>query len=105
MKLNVKGGFQKVEPRRVRYVETDNREAVYHTLDGDFRTRDTIQGAEALLNSPTFFRCNKCYLVNLDYVDGLVGGDIRIGEDVIQVSRARKKPLLDAMNYYFREMS
>ena len=103
VKLNVKGGFQKVETRRVRFVETDNREAVYHTLDGDFRTRDTIQGAEALLDSPAFFRCNKCYLVNLEYIDGIVGGDIRMGNDTIQVSRARKKPLLDAMNRYFSE--
>ena len=103
IKLNVKGGFQKVDVSHIKYVETDNRDLIYHTIDGDFRTRDTIQEAENTLDSLTFFRCHKCYLVNLGFVDGMVGSDVRIDGDIIQVSRAKKKAFLDAMNRYMSE--
>jgi DNA-binding LytR/AlgR family response regulator len=103
VKLNVKGGFQKVEVGRVLYVETDAQGLCYHTLDGVFHTRGSLQAAEALLDDRRFFRCNKCYLVNISYIDSMVGNDLRIGGDVIQVSRSGKKPLLDVMNRYFSE--
>lgn len=104
IRLNVKGGFQKVNVGHIKYVETDKREVIYHTIDGDFRTRDTIQEAESTLDSLSFFRCHKCYLVNLAYIDGVTGNDIRIGGEIIQVSRAKKKSFLDAMNRYMSEM-
>ena len=103
IKLNVKGGFQKVDVSRIKYVESDNRDLIYRTLDGDFRTRGTIQEAEDALDSLLFFRCHKCYLVNLAYIDGMVGSDARIDQDVIQVSRSRKKAFMDAMNRYMSE--
>ncbi len=103
VRLNVKGGFQKVEVGRVLYVETDTQGLAYHTLDGVFYTRGSLQAAETLLDDHQFFRCNKCYLVNMNYIDTMVGSDIRVGGDIIQVSRSCKKPLLDAMNLYFSE--
>ncbi|MDE6590567.1 MAG: LytTR family transcriptional regulator, partial [Oscillospiraceae bacterium] len=57
------------------------------------------------LSSESFFRCNKCYLVNLEFVDGVDNNCILIGDDRIQVSRARKKALMDALNNYINEVS
>jgi len=47
-----------------------------------------------------FFRCNRCYIVNLAYVDNYQGNDLIIHGDRVQVSRSRKKQFLDAMNVY-----
>ena len=56
------------------------------------------------LKDENFFRCNRCYLVNLDYVDNFQGSDVMVNGDVIQVSRSRKKPFLDALNDYMNEV-
>ena len=45
------------------------------------------------------------YLVNLEYVDRVDNNSVLIGEEHIQVSRARKKALLDALNNYINEVS
>ncbi len=103
VRLNVKGGFQKVDISRIRYIETDGQGLIYHTRDGDFRTWDSLQSAEAMLDNRQFFRCNKCYLVNMNYIDSLIGSSLCVDGDTIQVSRARKKPLLDAMNRYLSD--
>ena len=43
--------------------------------------------------------------MNLEYVDGIQNFDVVLGEDLIQVSRARKKEFLDALNNYVNEVS
>ena len=50
--------------------------------------------------SEQFFRCNRCYIVNLAYVDNYQGSDLVIHGDRVQISRSRKKQFLDAMNVY-----
>ena len=67
-------------------------------------TRGPLSEVEARLDPGRFFRCNKYCLVNLSYVDSFQNNDILIGEDHIQVSRARKKAMLDALNNYLNEV-
>ena len=62
--------------------------------------RETIKELEGL----NFFQCNKGYLVNLEYVDAITGNDVKIGNELLQVSRAKKKPLIDALNEFMRKM-
>ena len=63
-----------------------------------------MNDAEGQLAPEKFFRCNRCYLVNLEYVDRYLGSDIMINGDTIQVSRGRRKPFLDALNEYLNEV-
>jgi len=101
----VKGGIQKLEVSQLRYVEVQDHDLVYHTARGSVLTRGTLAEAEELLGTEQFFRCSKCYLVNLEYVDGIQNFDILMDNTRIQVSRARKKPLMDALNNYMNEVS
>ena len=75
---------------------------VYHTVGQDYRTKGTMRDAEESLadgmKEERFFRCNRCYLVNLDFVENFQGSDITVNGDCIQVSRARKKAFLNALN-------
>ena len=48
--------------------------------------------------------CNRCYLVNLEFVETYQGSDIMVNGDTIQVSRSRRKPFLDALNEYMNEV-
>ena len=67
-------------------------------------TKGTIRDAEGQLDEKCFFRCNRCYLVNLEYVDNYMGSDVSVNGDTIQVSRSRRKPFLDALNEYLNEV-
>ena len=53
----------------------------------------------------SFFRCNKGYLVNLEHVDAIREDNAVVHGETVQVSRARKKAFLDALNNYLGEVS
>lgn len=100
-----KGGMRKLEVSQIAYVEVQDHDLTYHTAGEALTVKGTLSEAEALLGTETFFRCNKCYLVNLDHVDGVDNNSILIGSEHIQVSRAKKKALMDALNNYINEVS
>ncbi len=100
-----KGGMRKLAVSRIAYVEVRDHDLTYHADGQALSAKGTLAEAQALLNSDCFFRCNKCYLVNLEYVDGVDNTCILVGGDRIQVSRARKKALMDALNNYINEVS
>ena len=62
--------------------------------------RETMKELEGL----SFFQCNKGYLVNLEFVDAITGNEVKVGDEYLLVSRAKKKPLIDALNEYMRRM-
>lgn len=99
-----KGGMRKLAISQIAYVEVRDHDLTYHTAGESLPAKGTLSEAEALLGSESFFRCNKCYLVNLEYVDRVDNTSILIGGDRIQVSRARKKALMDALNNYINEV-
>lgn len=96
----LKGGRTKLEMERICYVEAQDHQLLYNTLDGNYVSKGTMRDAEAQLSAGNFFRCNRCYLVNLKHVETYKGCDIRVNGDVIQVSRRRRKSFLDALNIH-----
>lgn len=100
-----KGGVKKLDVSQIIYVEVQDHALMYYTKGEEFASRGTLSDLERVLNPDQFFRCSKYCLVNLEYVEAVQGSDIVVGETVLQVSRARKKPLLDALNNYINEVS
>ncbi len=72
----IKSGIQKLDVSRLLYVEVQDHNLVYHTKDEQILTRGTLSDVEQKLDPHQFFRCNKCYLVNLEYVDRIQNNDI-----------------------------
>ena len=97
-------GKKKLDITQICYVEVQDHLLLYHTTEGSFATKGTIRDAESQLDAKSFFRCNRCYLVNLEYVDNYMGSDVSVNGDTIQVSRSRRKPFLDALNEYLNEV-
>lgn len=98
-----KGGIMKVNVSHIRYVEVFDHDLIFHNVEGNITTKGAMREVEEQLGEG-FFRCNKCYLLNLDHVDSIQGNDVRMGSDVIQVSRARRKALMDALNDFISEV-
>ena len=105
--IAVKGGMMKLDLSEICYVEVQDHDLIYHTVYQDYRTKGTMRDAEESLadgmKEERFFRCNRCYLVNLDFVENFQGIDVTVNGDCIQVSRARKKAFLNALNDFMNE--
>lgn len=103
IRVHQKGGRRKLDESKICYVEVQDHFLIYHLTDGEVMAKGAMKEAEDKLDTNIFFRCNRCYLVNLDYVEDFHGSDVTIAGDVIQVSRSRKKAFLDALNNYMNE--
>lgn len=99
-----KGGKKKLNVDKICYVEVRDHDLIYHSTKEDIVTKSSMKEAEDTLGGTKFFRCNRCYLVNLEYVEDFRGNDVTVASDVIQVSRARKKAFMDALNDYMNEV-
>ena len=96
----LKDGKTRLNVDRICYVEVQDHQLIYNTRDGRYVSKGAIRDVENELTAPQFFRCNRCYIVNLKYVETLRGGDVVVNGDVIQVSRRQRKGFMDALNEY-----
>ncbi len=103
--VNHQSGMLKLEISQITYIEVRDHDLIYHTSQGSFTAKGTLSEAERQLGSRKFFRCNKGYLVNLEYVESVHNFDVLVGNTWIQVSRPKKKALMDALNDYMNEVS
>ena len=99
------GGMTKLDVSSITFVEVQDHDMVYHTVHESYMAKGTLSEAEKLLDDRKFFRCNKGYLVNLEYVQSIRNFDVLVGDTWLQVSRPKKKALLDALNDYINEVS
>lgn len=103
--VSYKGKVKKVDVRNILYVEVRDHNLYFHTNEGEICQRGTMKEIEKTLADEPFFRCDKGYLINLDYVKGVDNNNVQVGEKQLSVSRARKKDLLDALNNHINEVS
>ena len=103
--VNMRGGTRKLDVSRLWFVEVRDHDLIYHTDEGCITTTGTMREAEKTLEKCAFFRCNKGYLVNLEHVDAIREDNAIIHGETVQVSRAKKKAFLDALNNYLGEVS
>lgn len=92
----------RISSRDIYYVEVMDHYLIYHTTEGDFRVTGKLADTELRLGEVNFFRCSKCYLVNLRYVKEVNESEITVGKDKIYISRRRKKDFLIALNGFMR---
>lgn len=92
--LSTKKGHFKLYYSKCRFIETENRNLIFHYKDQRISKSGKISSMLKKLPDRIFFRCNNSYIVNLDYVSGIVPeGDrynihLKTGE-VLPLSRSR----------------
>lgn len=105
IRVAVKSGMRKLDLSQLMFVEVLDHRLFFYMKDEIIESKGTMRNLESSICSSQFFRCNKCYLINLEYVDGVQNSDINIGGRIVRVSRAKKKGLMDALNNYINEVS
>lgn len=98
--INTRDGKKKLEIQKIRFAEVQDHDLTFHMTDDNITVKGTIRDIMTELQGEAFFRCNKGFLVNLAFVDGVSGYDIQVGADRIMLGRTRKKAFMDAMNLY-----
>ena len=58
----------KIPFKDILYIETEKRNIVVHTNNGEYTCSGTITEYEKILEPISFFRCHKSYIVNLDKI-------------------------------------
>lgn len=95
--LSSQDGDVRMELSEINYVEIDNHDIYYHTSRGVIKAYGTMRAIEKILPSSQFFRCNRCYLVNLNNVTRLRDNYVYVGNEKVLISRPRKKLFLNAL--------
>lgn len=84
----------------VKYLEVSGHYVVYHTTQGDFSEYTTLKEAEKKIGKSFFARCNRCYLVNLRYVNAIRKDTVVVDGEELAISRPQKKSFLLAFSEF-----
>lgn len=88
---------------QLRYIETYNRQLIFHYGNEEYNICGKISDFEKSLANSQFFRCNNSYLVNINYIEKIQKDVHRyliylITGETIPLSRHKKRELIALVN-------
>lgn len=98
--LTLPDGVKKFGIQQIYYVEVQNRMLHYHTDEGEYVVRGTMQSVEQMLASYPFVKCNHWYMVNLMHVSEVRKNMATVGGDELEISRRNRAAFLKALTEY-----
>ncbi|MCX4354550.1 MAG: LytTR family DNA-binding domain-containing protein, partial [Lachnospiraceae bacterium] len=83
------GTQQKILLKNIYYIESGNKKVIFHTTNGTLEVYGKMEELEKGLGN-TFYRCHRCYLVNMEKISAYSADNIQIinGDSLLL---ARKK--------------
>lgn len=100
MLLTLPDGVKKLNVQQIYYVEVQNRMLYYHTEEGVFVVRGTMQSVEQILEPYAFAKCNHWYIVNLKHVSEVRKNTAIVAGHELEVSRRNRTAFLKALTDY-----
>lgn len=95
-------GKYKVSLKSIRYIETYNRNLMFHTENENIICYKSMKEIEKQLQDKSFVRCHTSYIVNLFYVKGIKKLDIElITGETIPVSQPKRKEFMERLADYW----
>lgn len=94
-------GFFKIYLSTLKYIETYQRNTMIHTTREDIISYKKMQEHEKALEGYPFVRCHTSYIVNLQYIDNIIGNDLTLSTgEIIPISKQKKKDLMQNLAEY-----
>ena len=93
-------GIKKLQADHILYIEVTNHHCTYTTIDGEYKQYSSLKSVELLLKDYPFCRCNNYTLINLFYVDGIMGNFVTVKGKQFELSRHKKKQFIEAYVAY-----
>ena len=94
--LRTEGGFVRLMPGRIRYVEVRGHHCVYHTDSNNYQQYQSMKAVEEALPKEYFARCNNFLLINLAFVEKIDNLTVWVAGEALPISHPRKKSFSDA---------
>lgn len=95
-------GKYKVPLKSIRYIETYNRNLMFHTEQENIICYKSMKEVERELCGKDFARCHASYIVNLFYVKGVKKLDIElITGEIIPISQPKRKEFMERLTEYW----
>lgn len=101
--VRTSSGLTNLPLNTIIYVEVREHYLEYHTERGVVRVNGKLSTIEEKLSNNGFFKCNRCYLVNLRFVRSYDGDIIDVYGERLLVSRRRKAEFMRALAKYYGE--
>lgn len=98
--LNLPDKVKPLNLEQIYYVEVQSRMLHYHTDEGEYVVRGTMQSVEKQFESHHFTKCNHWYMVNLRYVSEVRGNVAVVAGNELEISRRNKTAFLSALTGY-----
>lgn len=98
--LTLSDGVKKLEIGQIYYVEVQNRILHYHTDEGEYCVRGTMQSVEQAFSTHPFAKCNHWYIVNLKHVSQVRQNIAVVGGHELEISRRNRTSFLKALADY-----
>ncbi len=103
--LNLPDGLKKLDTKQIYFVEIQNKQLHYHTEEGEYIVKGTLQSIEQQLESCSFAKCNHWYLVNLMHVKEVKKNIVVVGTFQLEISRRNKNTFMKALTEYLGGVS
>lgn len=87
--------FEKIKYEDLLYVEALQNYVVLHTVKNKYISYLTFKSVEEYLPSDQFLKVQKSFIVSLNHIDSIEGGDIKIKDKEISISRSNKEEILE----------
>lgn len=84
----------------IAYIEVYGRKLIFYTKQGKIESYGSLKTMQETLMYNDFVKCNKCYLVNLFYVNRIEDNIVDVGGHLLQISRREKKHFMDCFVQY-----
>ncbi len=98
--LTLSGGMKKLSIQQIYYIEVQNHMLHYHTSEGEYILRGTMQSVEEMMRPYPFVKCSHWYLVNLAHVSEVQKNKAIVGGHELEISRRNRTPFLKALTEY-----
>ena len=98
--LKNKLGLVKLNINTIKYIEVSDHKLIFHTTNGNYEEYATLNKYLDLLKDESFSLCNRCYLVNLQYVKKITKDTVYVRDEQIQMSRRKYKDFMEDLNKY-----
>ena len=101
LSISTQAGTTRVDLDDITYVEVQNHQLTYHTVEGTYSQYGSISALAKELAGKGFAQCNSCYLVNLQHVREFSGYALRLSDgSELKISQPRKKAFTEIFHAY-----
>jgi DNA-binding LytR/AlgR family response regulator len=98
IELRIGGGTLNVSVADLFYAEVFGKDVVFHMKRGTLRARVPLDSVEKRLGGSPFLRCNRSFIVNMNYVDDMREDDFLMRNgDLVPIRKNNRREIRIAM--------